>query len=67
MPTGFSVAYNGTGQPERVRTAEQEAALGQSAVFHLYDSNGHLMGTMRGVAEQATTGALQAVMNRTAY
>jgi hypothetical protein len=32
---GTTLAYNGTGRPERVRTAEQEAALG-GAVFNNY-------------------------------
>jgi TP901 family phage tail tape measure protein len=63
MP-GATLAYNGTGKPERVRTAEQEAALGQSAVFHIYDSDGHLMGTMQGVAMRETAGALTAMAQR---
>jgi hypothetical protein len=37
MP-GVTMAYNGTGKPERIRTAEQEAALGGGGPMDLSDS-----------------------------
>lgn len=67
LPPGFTMAYNGTGKSETIRTAEQEAALSGPSVFHLYDSDGVLMGTMRGQAEAAATGALSAVLDRGRY
>jgi hypothetical protein len=68
MP-GLTMAYNGTGKPERIRTAEQEAALssGGDATFHIYDTDGVLMGTMRGHAESAAATALTAVAQRGGY
>lgn len=50
LKPGYTLAYNGTGQAERVRTAEQEAALVRPAQFtgNLYLDSGQLLGIVRG-------------------
>ncbi len=55
LQPGFTAAYNGTGKPERVRTAEQEMSGG--GTFHLYDVSGVLIGTMRGEIARADRAA----------
>ncbi len=55
LQPGFTTAYNGTGKPERVRTAEQEMSGG--GTFHLYDVSGVLIGTMRGEIARADRAA----------
>lgn len=51
LQPGWTAAYNGTAKPERVSTAEQDAASG--GTFHLYDVAGVLIGTMRGEIARA--------------
>jgi len=55
LQPGFTAAWNGTGKPERVRTAEQETSGG--GTFHLYDVSGVLIGTMRGEIARADRAA----------
>lgn len=45
LPPGLSLAYNGTGRPERVRTASQEAALGSGAVINVTLENHGVIGS----------------------
>jgi SLT domain-containing protein len=62
LDPGYHMVYNGTGQTEIVapRQTFEQAMSGASggSVFHLYDSDGVLMGTMRGQAESVVSGAL---------
>lgn len=55
LQPGWTAAYNGTAKPERVSTAEQDAASG--GTFHLYDVAGVLIGTMRGEIARADRAA----------
>jgi len=55
LQPGWTAAYNGTAKPERVSTAEQDAASG--GTFHLYDVSGVLIGTMRGEIARADRAA----------
>lgn len=52
---------------EAVRTAAENAAQGGPAVFHLYDSDGVLMGTMRGQAERVVGSAIGTMINQVNY
>jgi len=40
LPPGLSLAMNGTGKPERIRTAGQEAALGSGGDTYILNFNG---------------------------
>jgi hypothetical protein len=60
LPTGVSVVRNDTGHPEPLKRIDQG---NQSNVFHLYDSNDVLLGTMRGVAREDRNQAEYALMN----
>lgn len=67
---GMSAAPRFTGPPpvvtQRATTLSSAApAPAGPAVFHLYDSDGALMGTMRGVAQHETGRALVAAVGRT--
>jgi hypothetical protein len=57
LPPGLTLAYNGTGKPERIRTAEQEAALRGPAQFvgNLYLDSGEFLGKVRGEARAVMT------------
>ena len=57
---GYTLAYHGARKPDKVLTDAQwrdihtaaTAAASRAGVFHLYDSDGRLMGTLRGAAER---------------
>lgn len=62
LQPGLSLVANKTGAPERILTDSQWDALADrgsgSGVFHLYDSDGVLFGTMRGIADDAVDDSL---------
>jgi hypothetical protein len=52
-----------------IPAAKNQGAPYQSgpAVFHLYDADGALLGSMRGIAQHETAGALTAIADRGSY
>jgi hypothetical protein len=47
LHTGLNLIDNQTGAPEELRPVDRD----RPAVFHIYDTNKVLIGTMRGVAQ----------------
>lgn len=74
LPPGFSLVENRTGRPEPIltgsqwddigRLADQSAGRGDGpAVFHLYDADGVLMGTIDGRIEEAASGGSERALH----
>lgn len=59
LQPGYTLAFNGTGKGETIRTAEQESSLGGgSFVGELYLDSGEFLGMVRGVARQESVASI---------
>jgi cell wall-associated NlpC family hydrolase len=70
LPPGLSLSYNGTGHPERVLTAQQEASLlhtkaGGQFTGELYLDSGAFLGQVRGEIQAANDSTGRAILQRT--
>jgi hypothetical protein len=66
----LSLSYNGTGHPERVLTAQQEASLlhtkaGGQFTGELYLDSGAFLGQVRGEIQAANDSTGRAILQRT--
>ncbi|MEI4273929.1 hypothetical protein TEK04_19585 [Klenkia sp. LSe6-5] len=62
LQPGYTLAFNGTGKPERIRTAEQEADLSRPATFigELVLDSGEFLGYIRGELQDDRTAGRRA-------